>query len=89
MNLKELESDVNSLIQAIDQILLNEDFSAYHRVKQSLLKTKTLIQDNELQSALKEIGLSFRLISEAPPKDKSLSLSIFHALDKLYKELNR
>ncbi len=88
MNIDELKTDVNSMIQTIDEILSQEDFSAYHQIKESLLKSRTLIENNELKSASQQIGLSFRLLSEAPPKNKELSLNLFHSLDRLYKKLN-
>lgn len=88
MELEAIKDDINLSIQNINKILSQEDFSAYHKIKDLLKKSIAYLDASNETEAKKQLALSIRFLMEAPPKDKNLGLNTLKELDKTFKKLS-
>lgn len=88
MELNVIKKDIDLSIKNIDKILSQEDFSAYHKIKNILKKSIVYLDASNEIEAKKQLSLSIRFLMEAPPKDKNLGLKTLKDLDKTFKELS-
>jgi len=88
MGFKKYCAEILDTIENIDLIILNEDFSAYHDIRKSLIKAINYLFDNKKVDAEKHLFLCIRLLMEAPPKNKALGLETLLKIDSIYKNLS-
>lgn len=82
-----IQTDTNEVIGKLDEILKQENFSAYQQIRQSLNDTIDLILNNKIEESRKEIAFSIRLLQEAPPKDKDLGYETLIKMDAIHKQI--
>ena len=85
--LNDIKLEIEQIIQNINDIISEEDFSAYHTIKDYLNKATDCILEYKIIDANKYLGFSIRAIMEAPPKNEQLGLDTFTRMDTLYKKL--
>lgn len=72
--LNDIKLEIEQIIQNINDIICEEDFSAYYDIKNSLKKASDFISEHKILEAKKHVQFSIRLLKEAPPRNKSLGL---------------
>ncbi|WP_430612007.1 hypothetical protein [Flavobacterium sp. JP2137] len=85
--LKDIKLEIEQIIQNINDIISEEDFSAYHTIKNYLNKMTDCILEYKIIDANKYLGFCIRSIMEAPPKNEQLGLDTLTRMDTLYKKL--
>lgn len=88
MNLKKYNEKILDAIENIDKIISNEDFPAYHQIRNLLINTINFICEDKKAEAEKHLLLCIRLLMEAPPKNKDLGMETLVKLDSIYKNLS-
>lgn len=91
MNFENIITAIKEAIYNVDLIIEEEDFPAYPDVKKGLLSALNFIKKNDLESAKKHLYFSFRLLSEAPPKNADLGYDTLVKIDaasSLIKSIN-
>jgi len=88
MELNNIKTELDLSIQNIDKILNQEDFSAYHQIKSSLINTRELLAKQNFIEAKKKLLLCIRLLMEAPTKDKKLGFDTLTKVDSVYKKIS-
>lgn len=86
--MEEIKKNIELAIGKINKILAEDDFSAFHRIKQSLNTALVSLNENSQNEAKKELLFSIRLLMEAPPSHKELGLETLVFIDNIYKELS-
>ena len=88
MSFKKINIEVIEAIDDVDSIIDQEDFSAYHDIKNALIKTLNFLLENKKADAEKHLLLCIRLFMDAPPKNKKLGLATLVKIDSIYKSLS-
>ena len=88
MSFKEYNKEILNAIECIDTILLEEDFSAYRQIRESLVKALNFLLDDMKENAVNHLLLCIRLLMDAPPKNKDLGLETLVKIDSIYKQLS-
>jgi hypothetical protein len=88
MSFKKYNEEILDAIENIDTILSEENFSAYHQVRKSLINTVNFLFENKKADAEKHLLLCIRLLMEAPTKNKELGLQTLVKIDSIYKKIS-
>jgi hypothetical protein len=88
MIFKKQNIDILDAIEKIDIIISEDDFSAFHHIKSSLIEALNFLLGNKKVDAEKHLLLCIRLLMEAPPKNKELGMETLIKIDSIYKELS-
>lgn len=88
MSFKKQNIDILDAIENIQSIISQEDFSAYHQIKKSLVDALNFLIENKKLDAEKHLLLCIRLLMEAPPKNKDLGMETLIKIDSIYKNLS-
>ena len=88
MSFKKQNIDILDAVENIQSILSEEDFSAYHQIKKSLIEALNFLLENKKVDAEKHLLLCIRLLMEAPPKNKELGMETLIKIDSIYKNLS-
>lgn len=86
-----IKINISLAIDNINKIIQEESFSAYPEVKRGLLSALDFVNKNDLDSAQKQLYFSFRMLSEAPPKNRDLGYDTLVKIDEasdLIKSIN-
>lgn len=82
------KEDIQNIIQILDSILKEEDFSAYRKLKHNYINAIKLLENNSpIQEIKSELEFTIRILMEAPPKNKELGLQALIAMDLVYKKI--
>ena len=88
MSFKKYNEEILDAIENIDVILSEEDFSAYHQIRKSLINAMNFLLESKKADAEKHLLLCIRLLMEAPTKNKELGLQTLVKIDSIYKKLS-
>jgi hypothetical protein len=82
----ELKMHTDNIIAILSNVLTEEDFPAYHTLIQSYRKVQQMLLEKQSNELIKsEIKWNCRRLSEAPPKNKEMGLSLMNSMDKFHK----
>lgn len=90
MIVSEIKQEIKELIELLDELILQENFNAYKRLRKMYvavlekIRKKNGSQINEKDFI--EIQSAFRIFLEAPPKSEKMGERILELMDRIYQK---